>query len=310
MTTTSCSGRMAPPDPTSMPYRWVLTTTTSAAAARRLRRLREAGLAERAALGARALLAGDADRGPRPVAGVPVQLGAVARGGRGRPGRQALDLVPVRREQVLQLQLAGPRVAHLPHALEAQVVAAPLQDRPGELDVELLGQERQVLGGQLVLQGLRGGGDDRGAARQDGRDEVGEGLARPRARLDDEVPAADDGLGDGLRHVGLAGAWLAVGERGGDEAEGADGLRAGRRRVTAALTTTARAPRAAVPVSTHRPQPNRGVHRSSGTHPGRTAGGNVPPWVTAPTTSGIRSPARPRCPRASTCGASRATSPA
>ena len=140
---------------------------------------------------------------------------------------QALDLVPVRREQVLQLQLAGAGVAHLPHPLEAQVVAPPLQDRPGELDVELLGEEREVLGGQLVLQGLRGGGHDRRTAGEDGRDEVGEGLAGPGAGLDHEVPAARHRLGDGLRHVGLAGAGLAVGERGRDAPEGADGLRTG-----------------------------------------------------------------------------------
>ena len=39
---------------------------------------------------------------------------------------------------------------------------------------EVLLEERQVLGGQLVLEGLGGRGHDRGPPRNDRRDEVGQ----------------------------------------------------------------------------------------------------------------------------------------
>ena len=44
--------------------------------------------------------------------------------------------------------------------LQADVVAAALQHRPVDVEAEVLGEEGQVLGGELVLQRLGGGGDD------------------------------------------------------------------------------------------------------------------------------------------------------
>ena len=78
------------------------------------------------------------------------------------PGRRSGDLGLRRRRQPLELELgavaAGRR--QLAQALQADVVAAALEDGPVERFGEGLGQERQVLRGQLVLQRLGRRGDD------------------------------------------------------------------------------------------------------------------------------------------------------
>jgi hypothetical protein len=78
----------------------------------------------------------------------------------------------------------------------------------------VLGQKGQVLGGQLVLEGLGGGGHHHPAARPDGGEQVGERLARPRARLDHQVALLVDGPGHGLGHGQLAGPVLAAAGQG------------------------------------------------------------------------------------------------
>jgi hypothetical protein len=80
-------------------------------------------------------------------------------------------------------------------------------------------EEREVLGGELVLERLGGGGDHRASTRDDRRNEVGEGLAGPGARLDDEMSTIGDGTRHGLRHLDLPGARFAGGECGGDRFE-------------------------------------------------------------------------------------------
>ena len=108
---------------------------------------------------------------------------------------------------------------HLAEPLQADVVAAPLEHRPVEVVRQRRGEERQVLAGELVLQRLGGRGDDDTRAAGDRRQEVGERLARARARLHDEVPSGIDGLGDELGHPLLAGAVLGLGEVGRDVGE-------------------------------------------------------------------------------------------
>ena len=123
--------------------------------------LGEARLAERAAIGAGALVAADAHRSPRGVRRGPVELGAVAGVGACRPTRRSggsrrASPPPCPRAR------AGPRVAavHLPQPLQADVVAAALQHRPVERHRQRRLQEGEVLAGELVLQRLRRRGHD------------------------------------------------------------------------------------------------------------------------------------------------------
>jgi hypothetical protein len=105
--------------------------------------------------------------------------------------------------------------------LEAEVVATTLQDREVDVDPEVLRQEGQVLAGQLVLERLGRGGYHHLLPREDGRYEVGERLAGPGARLDDQVPARHDRAPHGLGHLDLTRPGLApAGKRGRDPGEG------------------------------------------------------------------------------------------
>jgi hypothetical protein len=167
--------------------------------------LGEAHLAARAAIGTRAFLAAHAERAPRRVTRCPVELGDVPGVARARPAGQSHDLGLGRRGHVLQLELAGGAVLQLADPLDAQVVAATLEDRPTEATRQRVGQEGEVLRGELVLQRLRRGGDDGPRPRTQDGNEVGQRLARPRPGLDDDVAAPVDGGGDEVGHPLLTG---------------------------------------------------------------------------------------------------------
>ena len=64
----------------------------------------------------------------------------------------------------------------------------------------MLGEEREVLGGQLVLQRLGRRGYHDPVAREDGRDKVGQGLSGACPGLDDEVAMIVDCSSNGLGH--------------------------------------------------------------------------------------------------------------
>ena len=100
-------------------------------------------------------------------------------------------------------------------------------------------QEREVLAGQLVLQGLGGRGDDRLLAGEHGGHEVGERLARARAGLHREVPLGGDRLGDGDGHLRLARSLLACGQGLRDALERYSNLIAGGHLATVLTTTDA-----------------------------------------------------------------------
>ena len=88
----------------------------------------------------------------------------------------------------VELELAVGRLVDLAESLQAEVVAAPLQHGPVERRRQVLVEEREILGGELVLQRLGGGGDDDALRRQHERHQVGERLAGARAGLNDRVP--------------------------------------------------------------------------------------------------------------------------
>lgn len=85
--------------------------------------------------------------------------------------------------------------------MQTDIVRPPFQHREVEWPIEVLGEERKVLGRKLVLQGLRSSRDDRAFAAENDGDEVSEGLPRPRSRLDDQVLSGDDGRFDGGSHL-------------------------------------------------------------------------------------------------------------
>ena len=77
---------------------------------------------------------------------------------------------------------------------DTEVIDPPLQDREREGPAQVGGEEGEVVGGQLVLEGLGCGGHDRRPAREDGGHEVGEGLAGAGRGLDHQLTATVEGF--------------------------------------------------------------------------------------------------------------------
>ena len=144
------------------------------------------------------------DRKVRPVTGV---------GHRG-PAGDGLQLARVGRLGQPVQGLLVVRGGHLVESLEADVVGAALEDGEPERLVEVFGEEGQVFVGQLVLEGLSGGGDDGGPPREDCGHEVGEGLSGTGTGPDDKVRFGFDRLGDPTGHGLLAGAALTTAGQG------------------------------------------------------------------------------------------------
>ena len=106
---------------------------------------------------------------------------------------------------------------------QAEVIAAPLHQRDLERFREHRLQKGNVLLNQLFLQVDRVGGNDDAIVffaedRLDGRHEVGERLADAGAGLDQQMPFAVDGVGDGVGHLHLLGPALEVGPETGNRA--------------------------------------------------------------------------------------------
>ena len=145
------------------------------------------------------------ERAADAVVGVEVAVGR---------GREPLD--EARQEPLLVVghrPVAGRE--EIGHGLEAGVVGAPLEQ--GDLEsCGVLAEHRDGLGDvgvdELSLQVAGGGGDhDRGVVLpgpEDGRHQVGEGLADAGAGLDHQVLAGVERGGDGAAHVDLSGALL------------------------------------------------------------------------------------------------------
>ena len=151
-----------------------------------------------AAGGAQAVLARRG--GLRPGAGAlghVLALAAVAaHGARG----EALDALQVH-DLLARAEHALLRV--LLQVVQADVVGAPLEQRHVHRRAERLAHARQVAVEELVLQRLGAGGDDHAAAREQRRDEVGEGLAGSGARLRHQHAVRLDRLQHGARELDL-----------------------------------------------------------------------------------------------------------
>ena len=135
-----------------------------------------------------AVLAGRGDLAPEVgTVGQVFDLAAVARL---RPRSPGLDGAEER-------DLVEPaEAARLPERLvaeEAQVVAAALHDGDAQVAPEGLGQERDVLADELLLEVLGAGGDHDPASQLHGRQQVGQGLAGAGAGLGQEDAALASG---------------------------------------------------------------------------------------------------------------------
>ena len=164
------------------------------------------GVARAGAAGAG--LGGGGDLRPeRQVVGQLVDLGAI-------PGLG--DLGPgVDQREVHAIDVGAQRRRFLEDlvALQAEVVAAALHARGRERHRQHAGEQRQILGEDLLLQVLGAGRDDDALAAQDRRHEVGERLAGAGAGLDEEHAAVLERVGDRRGHAALAVARLEGDER-------------------------------------------------------------------------------------------------
>ena len=232
-TTTSCGGSSSPPTASAATYRWVLTTTTSAWAARS----RAASAKQTAPDGQRAApgqsraptltwaqaagLGSQASSARSPVAALPAQSTSrrISRpsgpsGGGPDRGRPRVGVEPE------LLVTAG----HLRHPLPADVVGPALEHRELEGHAEGSHEVGEVPGGQLILEGLGGGGHHRPGAENQRRDQVGQALAGAGARLNDQVALAPDGVRHRLGHRRLGRSVFVLGQPGrGARQGGMDG---------------------------------------------------------------------------------------
>ena len=106
----------------------------------------------------------------------------------------------------------------------ADVVRAALEDGRRQVHAEGRRKGRDVLLKELVLKGLAGRRDDDDGARENGRNEVGEALARARARLGEERLLAFDRARHGERELDLPRPGAEPGRGPGDGAVLGEGL--------------------------------------------------------------------------------------
>ena len=162
-------------------------------------------LAARGAAGRpRALVSADRDRRPDVVRRRRVELLPVTGRRVGRPhqhvGQVVVGVAPP--EQLQLLLPLGP--LQLAEALEAQVVAAALEQRHRDRAPEGLGHQRHVAVDQLGLEGDRGRGHHRPPALGHDRHEIGQRFPGSGPGLDEQVAVAVQGLGHQLGHADLA----------------------------------------------------------------------------------------------------------
>ncbi len=136
------------------------------------------------------------------------QVGAI-------PGRR---LIAPSREDLERLGVVADRLrAHveLLEAPAAEVVGQPLHHR--DFDLEMARDAGKLLLNDLLLEGLGAGRDHHAPARRLGdaqrRQQVGEGLAGPGRRFDEELPFPVQGPLDRLGHLQLSGPLFIAGHR-------------------------------------------------------------------------------------------------
>ncbi len=155
------------------------------------------------AFGAEAGFGGGRDFIPeRQILGQVLELGAVASL---RPGGPFAD------DGKKDIVRHGAGVVQLIEPVQAQIVRTALHVCGSERHVERVAKSGDVLEEDLFLEVLRSGRNEHALAAQDGRDEVGERLPGAGARFGEEDAAVLEDVGDGCRHLDLAGARFEVG---------------------------------------------------------------------------------------------------
>ncbi len=96
--------------------------------------------------------------------------------------------------------VSGGGLAQSLEAMQAEIVAAALHIRCREVHAERFAEDWQILEEDLFLEVLGTCRDERALAAQDGRGEVGQGLAGARARLGKQHAALRKGRRDGGSH--------------------------------------------------------------------------------------------------------------
>ncbi len=136
---------------------------------------------------------------PRQFLGQLLDLGAVARfRDRGPAFDQREDDVALGIEP--SGSVSGGGLAQGLEAMQAEIIAAALHIRGREVHVERFAEDWQILEEDLFLEILGACRDERALAAQDGRGEVGQGLAGARARLGKQHAALGKGRRDGGSH--------------------------------------------------------------------------------------------------------------
>jgi hypothetical protein len=145
----------------------------------------------------------------RKILGQVLELGAVA-------GRRPAGPFPDDGQKDIMHHGAWPErrrgFVQLIEPVQAQIVRTALHVRRGERDVERVAKRREVLEEDLFLEVLRASRDEDTLAAQDGGDEVGQGLPGAGAGFGEEDAAVLEDVGDGRRHLDLAGARFEVGD--------------------------------------------------------------------------------------------------
>ncbi len=150
------------------------------------------------------LLGRHRESAPRPVVDLERQFVPVAGLGLVRPAKNAPHLVgDAPRDFGTVVETHLPVAAHALGPIATEVVALALQYRDPHA-AHVLGDGRGVLGGELVLEVLRGGRDDDALARHRGGNEVGERLADAGTGLDHGVAAPRERGRDGAHHLALS----------------------------------------------------------------------------------------------------------
>ena len=150
----------------------------------------------------------------RPDGGIlrdPRHLGDIAGAGAAGPAANVLQLLTLFSGQ------AKPFRQGLREPMAAQIIGPALEQGHGNRPGQCLAYQRQIPVKQLILQVLGAGGDDHLAPGQQGRHQIGEGLAGTGAGLAYQHPTLLQNAGDRLRHLELLGALGVAGNMPGEQ---------------------------------------------------------------------------------------------
>ena len=130
--------------------------------------LSETVVASRAAVRPGAFVASDGDEAPGAVVDR-FELAAISCGGCGGEGSQLVERLAVDRAAVsfgvVEVEIESVVGLEFVEPLETEIIRSSFENGETEWDVEVIGEEREILPGELILKRFGGGGDDRRSVR-------------------------------------------------------------------------------------------------------------------------------------------------